>query len=336
MPIRRTWWTMWCTAASPTCRAPCRAPPPMRSTTLRCPSCWRSPTRAGSARSPTTSICAMASTWRAARSRTRKSRRRSARLFRRQQSSYGSRGALEVVFRSEDVGADAQVLATRIDLEAARLDLLRKVHRVGVPHGDEGAVVGADAGGPRQQVAEHRLLRERILAQALDAELERELESGQGLHAWQHRRRRFEPGIAAGPELRWLGARVKEWILLRIPPGVDGAHAVDEPRPDIEPARTRAAAQGLVGAADREVRAERLEIDWHDARVVVDIEHHQRAGGVRVVDEPRQVLHHLARAEHHRGEYDQGSDRRVQIGQRRHAQLDAAPVAVHAQDEIDR
>ena len=38
--------TTSCTTASPTCRARCRAPRPSRSTTRRCPSCWRLPTRA--------------------------------------------------------------------------------------------------------------------------------------------------------------------------------------------------------------------------------------------------------------------------------------------------
>ena len=45
-PIRPTWCTASCTTASPTCRAPWRAPPPSPSTTPRCPSSWRWPTRA--------------------------------------------------------------------------------------------------------------------------------------------------------------------------------------------------------------------------------------------------------------------------------------------------
>ena len=56
-PTRPTSSTASSTTASPTCRAACRAPRRSRSTTRRCRSCSRSPTRAGSARSPTTRTC---------------------------------------------------------------------------------------------------------------------------------------------------------------------------------------------------------------------------------------------------------------------------------------
>ena len=49
-PSRPMSRTAWCTIASPTCRARWRAPRPSRSTTRRCRSCWRWPTRAGARR----------------------------------------------------------------------------------------------------------------------------------------------------------------------------------------------------------------------------------------------------------------------------------------------
>ena len=59
---RPTSSTASCTTASPTCRAPWRAPPPSRSTTRRCPSRWRWPTRAPKRRCSTTRTCSRAST----------------------------------------------------------------------------------------------------------------------------------------------------------------------------------------------------------------------------------------------------------------------------------
>jgi alanine dehydrogenase len=54
---RSTPLTASCTTASPTCRELWRAPPPWRSATQRCPTCWRSPTRAGDRLARMTRIC---------------------------------------------------------------------------------------------------------------------------------------------------------------------------------------------------------------------------------------------------------------------------------------
>jgi len=106
-------------------------------------------------------------------------------------------------------------------------------------------------------------------------------------------------------ELRRLGPPVMEGVLLREPAGVKRAHAVDETGAHIEPAGPRSAAQVFVRAADREIRAELGEIERQHARVVVHIEQHQSPGGMRVVDEARQLVHHLAGAEHDSGEDDE-------------------------------
>src|SRR5205823_15044334 len=91
--------------------------------------------------------------------------------------------------------------------------------RIAVLERDERAMVLAGAVDAGQELGEHLFLRHRVAAQLLDAELERQLEACEGLEATEHRRRRFEPGIAAGAELRWLGPRVAEDILLREPAG---------------------------------------------------------------------------------------------------------------------
>ena len=70
--------TTSCTTASPTCRAPWRAPPPSRSTTPRCPSSWRWPTRAPRPPCWPTRTCSTASTSTRGASRTQPSPPRSA------------------------------------------------------------------------------------------------------------------------------------------------------------------------------------------------------------------------------------------------------------------
>ena len=73
---QRTSSTAWSTTAWPTCRAACRIRRRSHSTTPRCRSRWRWPTRDGSARSPRMGTCAMASMWRSARSPAHRSRMR--------------------------------------------------------------------------------------------------------------------------------------------------------------------------------------------------------------------------------------------------------------------
>jgi alanine dehydrogenase len=72
-PTRPTLSAMWCTTASPTCRAAFPTPPPMRSTMRPCRSRCRLPTRVGGRRCRITSTCATVSTSLLARSPAAKS-----------------------------------------------------------------------------------------------------------------------------------------------------------------------------------------------------------------------------------------------------------------------
>jgi hypothetical protein len=132
------------------------------------------------------------------------------------------------------------------------------------------------------------------------------------------------------------GTRVGEHVLFREPPGVGRAQRVDQPRPHVQPARARSAARVLVRAADGEIRLERSKVERQRARVVVDVEQHERAGAVRVRDPLRQLAHHLAGAEHHGREHHQVGTARIELAPRHDLELDASLLAVHAQDEVDR
>ena len=107
------------------------------------------------------------------------------------------RGRLEVAARIEDVRAEAQVLAARVGLHLALAQLAREHLRAGMLERHERAVLVAGAFERRQQRGQELLLLEVVLADALDAELERELEAGERLDRREHRRRGFEPGVAA-------------------------------------------------------------------------------------------------------------------------------------------
>src|SRR5258708_31053327 len=169
---------------------------------------------------------------------------------------------------------------------------------------DDRAIVLVGAFQAGQELGEELLLRHRIGAQLVHAELECQLEPGERLEAAENGWRRLEPGVAALPELGRFGAQVGEDVLLREPAGIRRAHAVDEPGAHIEPAGARAAAQILVGAADRKIRLQRCEIEWNHARMVIDVEQYERALRMCIMDELRRRLYNLPGTEQHRREYD--------------------------------
>ena len=157
-----------------------------------------------------------------------------------------------------------------------------------------------------EQRDEPSLQRERMRAQPRDAERQREHLPRARLVERQHRRRRFEPGVAARGEARRIGTRVGERRLLGEPAGVERAQAaVEMARRDVQEARARAAAQVLVAAADGEVDVERRDVDRKHAERMVDVEQHARAGGVRAGDDRRQVRQHLPGLEHHLRDHDE-------------------------------
>jgi hypothetical protein len=125
----------------------------------------------------------------------------------------------------------------------------------------------------RKLRGETLLLREVILAQPRSADGERELQSGERLHRREHRRRGFEPCVAAGREAGRIGACVAERVFLGEPAGVERALRLVA-RVHVEPARARAAARVLVRSADGEVRVERGKIEWQHAGMVIDVEEH--------------------------------------------------------------
>ena len=119
--------------------------------------------------------------------------------------------------------------------------------RARVPQGDERAVLRAgaeQAGNPR---GEDLLLLEVVRADALDAELQGEFQPGERLDRREHRRRRFEPGVASGGESRRIRSCVGKRRLLREPAGVERAQRVVA-RMHVEPAGTGAAAGVVPGA----------------------------------------------------------------------------------------
>ncbi len=130
------------------------------------------------------------------------------------------------------------------------------------------------------------LLRKVIRAKAGDAGSQREFQPGERLDRREHRRRGFEPRVAARSESRRVGTPVAERVFFREPAGVERA-LVLVARMDVEPARTGTAPRVLVRPADREVGVERGEIERQHARMVIDIEQHACARGVRGADHIR-------------------------------------------------
>lgn len=103
-----------------------------------------------------------------------------------------TRSMLDLGIGVEDVRADAQVLAARVNLYPFLVQLRCYRARLGVRDGEEGAVSVADARSPDAPLEEERgqpaLLRQVVLAQPFDAEFEGELETGERLHRREHRR----------------------------------------------------------------------------------------------------------------------------------------------------
>jgi hypothetical protein len=69
--------------------------------------------------------------------------------------------------------------------------------------------------------------------------------------------------------------------------------------------------------------------------VVVDVEQHQRARGLGRAQQLAEAGHAFAAAEHHAGNHHQVRVARRDLAPRHQAQVDAALVAVDAQDEVD-
>src|SRR5208283_83384 len=94
-------------------------------------------------------------------------------------------------------------------------------------------------------------LPQRIGAQALRADGEREHLSGAGLVERQNWWRRFEEGVAAGRELGRVRAPIGERIALGEPADIEcRKRSVEVPRVQIEKASPRATTQVLVAAAN--------------------------------------------------------------------------------------
>ena len=107
-------------------------------------------------------------------------------------------------------------------------------------------------------------------------------------------------------------------------------------RMHVEPARARTAAQVLVRAAHGEVRVERGEVERQHPGVVIDVEQHAGAERARLCHGVAQVRQDRAGAKRD-ARYDQElTALRAERFERQHLEVDAALLAVHAQDEVER
>ena len=254
-------------------------------------------------------------------------------------------GGAELLVGVKQVGAQAQPVSARVDLDAATRKLGAEAGCLGMRERKERTELRTRAleGDVefRKLRGEALLLREVVLAQPRCADGERELQSGERLHRREHGRGRFEPCVAAGREARRIGARVAERIFLGEPARIERALGMVS-RMYVEPAGTRAAARVLVRSADGEIRVERGKIEWQHAGMVIDVQQHAGARGASGANDLFDAGHDLGAAKDHGGDDDerrrlrpQRSDQRFGArGYRR--ELDAALVAVHAQDEIER
>src|SRR5437868_7715220 len=138
---------------------------------------------------------------RTVRSRTLKSRAPSTcRTFGPKKRFETSGRPLELGARVQVVGANPQVFTARVGLDALLFQRLGKHLRGWMAQGDESTMALAGA-FHRENRGEKSLLCQVVFPDALDAELERELETGECLKRRQHGRRRLQPRIAARGEL---------------------------------------------------------------------------------------------------------------------------------------
>lgn len=201
-------------------------------------------------------------------------------------------------------------------------------------------------------VFEKRLLFEAVATEPLDAEGEREFETGERLKARQHGGGRFQPGVAAGAEFGLVRAAEVEGVAFGEPAGVgreEGGQRslLEVARVDGEPPGAGAAAGVLVVAADGEVGAESVELHGDGAGRVVGVEEDERAGFVCPGDDAVEAVEHLPGDEVHDADNDEigvavdGVDDGVRDEQAALVRCDPADVGaalalVGLEDEIDR
>ena len=144
-----------------------------------------------------------------------------------------------------------------------------------------------EAGGV-EQVDQELRERERALADPVDADLlDHVVARGRRVERRHIRRAREEAPRAGGVlELRLERERAR----VALPADERRLEALGEIGPDVEPARARAAAEPLDAAADSEVDVERGDVERHDARRLVAVEHDVRTNLVRAPDDRLDVL----------------------------------------------
>ena len=201
----------------------------------------------------------------------------------------------ELVVRREEVRAEADSGAgPEVAEDRALLELRVDGRRLRHVDDDRAAAprrvprrVHLEAGGVGE-VDEELRLAQRVLADALDADLLDEVVAGGSRHVRRRVRRAREEARGAGRVLHLLLERERPRV--RLPAGVGRLETLGEIGPHVQPAVRRPAAQPLHRAADREVDAERGEVDRDDPRRLVAVEDHVRADLVRAAHDRLDVL----------------------------------------------
>ena len=146
---------------------------------------------------------------------------------------------------------------------------------------------------------------DRVAANAIDADLLDQVVARGGCIEGRHV---GGPGEEARAAVRVLELRLEaEWAGVRLPADECRLEHLGEIRPDVEPAVSRAAAQPLDAAADREVDVQRCNIERHDSGGLISVEDDVRADLVCAVDDRGDFLDLRRLEENVRDRNEQGA-----------------------------
>src|SRR5512132_4002256 len=201
----------------------------------------------------------------------------------------------ELFVRVEEVRAEANAgVGPEVADDLSRAEL--SVDRLGLWRADHDRAAAAIRvaraqhleAGRLEQLDEQRRLLHRALTDPLDADLLDELVArGCGVerrYVWGPSQ---EPGRAFSVVL--LGLE-RERARVRLPTGEGRLQPFGEIGADVEPAGPRPAAEPLDAPTDREVDAERGDVERNGARGLVRVEHDERSRLVRAADDRLDVL----------------------------------------------